>query len=77
MEPVDTAEKILRGGEFIVSETDPSSVFIQEDFTEEQNMVLAMVDDFVQKRVLPVADQIEKLDIELTKKLMKEAGDLG
>lgn len=77
MEPVDTAEKILRGGEFIVSETDPSSVFIKEDFTEEQNMVLAMVDDFVQKRVLPVADQIEKLDIELTKKLMKEAGDLG
>lgn len=75
METID--KTILQGGEFLISETDPQNVFIVEDFNEEQNMVLAMVKEFVEKKVLPVADQIESLDLELTKKLLKEAGDLG
>jgi hypothetical protein len=74
---LDTEHKLLKGGEFLITETDPSNVFIIEDFTEEQNMVLAMVKEFVEKKVLPVSDQIESLDLELTKKLLKEAGDLG
>ncbi len=74
---LDTEQKLLKGGEFLITETDPSNVFIIEDFTEEQNMVLAMVKEFVEKKVLPVSDQIESLDLELTKKLLKEAGDLG
>ncbi|WMX14174.1 MULTISPECIES: acyl-CoA dehydrogenase family protein [unclassified Aureispira] len=74
---MDTEQKLLKGGEFLITETDPSSVFIVEDLTEEQNMVLGMANEFVNKKVLPVADQIEKLDLELTKKLLKEAGDLG
>jgi hypothetical protein len=67
----------LKGGEFLIAETEPSSVFISEDFTEEQNMVLNMVKEFVEKRVMPVADQIESLDLELTKSLLKEAGEQG
>lgn len=74
---MDTEKKLLKGGEFLITETDPSAVFIVEDFTEEQNMVLGMVKEFVDKKVFPVVDQIEKLDLELTKKLLKEAGDLG
>ncbi len=68
---------MLKGGEFLVKETSPENVFIVEDFNEEQRMVLNMVDEFVTNKVLPVSDKIEKLDIELTKKLLKEAGDLG
>lgn len=74
---VDTEKKLLKGGEFLITETDPSTVFIVEDLTEEQNMVLGMAKEFVDKKVLPVANQIEKLDLELTTKLLKEAGDLG
>ena len=74
---LDTDQKLLKGGEFLIAETEPSNVFIIEDFTEEQNMVLAMVKEFVEKKVLPVSAQIESLDIELTKKLLKEAGELG
>jgi hypothetical protein len=40
-------------------------------------MVLDMVREFAEKRVLPLAPKIEKLDLDLTKQLMKEAGDLG
>lgn len=74
---MDTEQKLLKGGEFLITETDPSAVFIVEDLTEEQNMVLGMANEFVNKKVLPVSAQIEKLDLELTKKLLKEAGDLG
>ena len=74
---MDTDQKILKGGEFLIAESDPSTVFIAEDFTDEQNMVLNMVKEFVEKRIIPVSDQIESLDLDLTKKLLKEAGDLG
>ena len=74
---MDTEQKILKGGEFLIAESDPSTVFIAEDFTDEQNMVLNMVKEFVEKRIIPVSDQIESLDLDLTKKLLKEAGDLG
>jgi alkylation response protein AidB-like acyl-CoA dehydrogenase len=69
--------KVLKGGEFLVAETEPKDVFIIGEFTEEQLMVAKTVEDFIQTRVLPNSKQLEKLDIELTKKLLKEAGDLG
>ena len=47
---LDTDQKLLKGGEFLIAETEPSNVFIIEDFTEEQNMVLAMVKEFVEKK---------------------------
>lgn len=73
----DMDQQLLKGGAFLVQETDPSNVFIVEDLTEEQRMVLSMANEFAEKEVMPVSDQIESLDIELTKKLLKKAGDLG
>ncbi|MGH1338122.1 MAG: acyl-CoA dehydrogenase family protein [Aureispira sp.] len=73
----DMDQQLLKGGAFLVKETEPSNVFIVEDLTEEQRMVLAMAKEFVDKEVLPVSEQIESLDIELTTKLLKKAGDLG
>ncbi len=70
-------KKVLKGGEFLVNEVDPQHMFIMDDMSEEQQMVLNMVNDFIEKEVLPHAAQIEKLDIELTKKLLRKAGELG
>lgn len=70
-------DNMIKGGEFLVKETNPENVFIVEDFNDEQRMVLNMVDEFVNTKVLPVSAQIEKLDIELTTRLLKEAGELG
>lgn len=74
---IDIEQKLIKGGEFLVEETDPTNVFIVEDMTEEQCMILGMAKEFVEKKVMPVSDQIESLDLELTKKMLKEAGDLG
>lgn len=70
-------KQLLKGGAFLVHETAPENVFIVEDLNDEQRMVLGMAKDFLNTRVLPVMDQLESLDIELTKKLLKEAGELG
>ena len=40
-------------------------------------MVLGTLREFIEKRFLPVAPQIEAFDLDLTKQLLKEAGDLG
>jgi len=68
---------VLNGGEFLVNEADPQYMFIMDDMTEEQNMVLNMVREYIDKEVLPHSAQIEKLDTELTKQLLRKAGELG
>ena len=36
-------QQALKGGEWLIKETDPSSVFIPEEFTEEQKMIREMI----------------------------------
>ncbi len=68
---------ILRGGEFLVKESKPEDIFTPEEFSEDQNMVIGMVKDFLKTRVLPNIEQLESLDIKLTEQLLFEMGELG
>jgi alkylation response protein AidB-like acyl-CoA dehydrogenase len=72
-----THEQVLNGGGFIVAETAAANVFSPEDYTEEQLMVINMVTDFINNRVMPNTAKLESLDIDLTKQLIEEAGELG
>ncbi len=74
---VATESKSLKGGEFLVAESEPKDVFIIGEFSEEQMMVIKMAEEFINQRVLPNSKRIEKLDIELTKQLLREAGEQG
>lgn len=74
---VETAKQTLKGGEFLVSDANYQDMFTIHDFTEEQRMVIQMVKEFLNKRVVPNSSKIEKLDIELTKQLLREAGEQG
>lgn len=73
----NTTDKVLLGGEFLVAETDAAQVFTPEDFTEEQLMVVNSVEEFINTRIVPQSAAIEAMDIELTKSLLAEAGELG
>ena len=75
--PITSNTHLIKGGEFLIKDLSASDMFTPEDFTEDQQMIINMVKDFIQKRVIPNFDKLEKLDIELTKKLLKEMGDLG
>ena len=42
---------VLKGGEFLIKETDCNDVFIPEEFNEEQTMIAQMCKDFIDQEV--------------------------
>lgn len=72
-----TNKKVLKGGEFLIRETEAKDIFIPEEFDEEQRMMAQTCREFTDTQVNPNMDQLEKHDRELLRKLMREAGELG
>ena len=70
-------KKALKGGEFLIRETEAQDIFIPEEFNEEQRMMAQSCKEFTETQVNPNIDQLEKHDRELLKKLLKDAGELG
>ena len=70
-------KKALKGGEFLIRETEAQDIFIPEEFNEEQRMMAQTCKEFTETQVNPNMDQLEKHDRELLKKLLKDAGELG
>lgn len=71
------SKTFLRGGEFVVRESTWQSVFIPEDFSEEQNMMAQATTDFVEKEAVPQRERFEQKDYAWTAELMKKAGEQG
>jgi len=66
------------GGEFLLSEASPQSVFTPEDFSENQRMFATTVQDFVERIIMPIHEELEyEGKTELGKGLLKEAGQMG
>jgi len=70
-------KKVLRSGEFLVSEVEAKDVFIPEEFNEEQLMISQTCKDFLETEVYPNLEQVEKSDRELMKSMLKKSGELG
>jgi len=72
-------EKItLKGGEFLIKDEPANSVFIPEEFSEEQIMFSDMANDFLKSRVWPNVVKLDKHEEPgLMVKLLEEAGELG
>jgi alkylation response protein AidB-like acyl-CoA dehydrogenase len=67
----------MKGGEFIVKETDKNNVAIPEEITEEQKQMAETAESFVVNEILPDIDEIDKHNLDLLKKHLKEASELG
>jgi alkylation response protein AidB-like acyl-CoA dehydrogenase len=68
----------LRGGEFVIRETEAKEIFIPEEFTEEQKMIEQQCKDFLDKEVYPRLDEIDSMkDSKLMPSLLDKAGELG
>jgi alkylation response protein AidB-like acyl-CoA dehydrogenase len=68
----------IKGGEFLIQETEASQIFIPEEFTEEQHMIAATCRDFLRTEVHPRLDEIDAAKSpELMASLMDKAGELG
>jgi alkylation response protein AidB-like acyl-CoA dehydrogenase len=68
---------VLMGGEFLIKETDPQSVFIPEEFSEEQKMMISAARDFLNKEIVPNVEAIDKQEEGLTVRLLDKAGEVG
>jgi len=69
--------KLLKSGEFLVSEIDSKDIFIPEEFNEEQRMIAQTCSDFLEAEVYPNLEKVEKSDRELMKTMLKKSGELG
>lgn len=67
----------IKGGEFIIRSTQPSEIFIPEEWNEEQQMIAQMCDDFIAQEIQPNLDRIDKMEEGLMPSLMEKAGELG
>ncbi|NRB82548.1 MAG: acyl-CoA dehydrogenase family protein [Winogradskyella sp.] len=75
---METVEKeILRGGQFLVKNTNCEDIFTPEDFSEEQKMMLDTVKEFVDREIWPNKERFEKKDYAFTEEIMRKAGELG
>jgi alkylation response protein AidB-like acyl-CoA dehydrogenase len=73
-----TAQKqAIKGGEFIIRNSDYQEIFIPEEFSEEQRMMAAATQDFIDKEIEPIRDRIDKLEEGLMPSLVEKAGELG
>ncbi|UOQ73805.1 acyl-CoA dehydrogenase family protein [Hymenobacter cellulosilyticus] len=74
---MEVSQKLVKGGEFIIKETDAQDVFTPADFSEEQNMMHQTALDFVEKEVQPLLERLDNHEEGLMRGLMEKAGQLG
>ncbi|MEI6407774.1 MAG: acyl-CoA dehydrogenase family protein [Bacteroidota bacterium] len=67
----------LKGGEFLIRESEATSVFIPEEWNEEQRMIAQSAQDFLDAEVHPNLDRIDKMEPGLMHSLLTKAGELG
>lgn len=71
------SEKPIKGGEFLIRDTQSSEIFIPENWTEEHRMISDMCDDFIRTEIEPNLDRIDSMEDGLMSSLMEKAGELG
>jgi len=72
-----TSTSPLKGGEWLIKESNPFETYIPEEFNEEQQMVKDMCLQFLNAEVIPVIDRIDKMEEGLMPSLMEKAGEQG
>jgi len=74
---METAQ-LVKGGEFLIKDTQAKDVFIPEDWSEEQKMIAQTCKDFLKQEVLNRLDEIDsQKDPKLMPSLLDKAAQLG
>ncbi len=67
----------IKGGEFLIRETEAAEIFIPEEFGEEQKMMAEACQDFIDTEIVPHIDRMDSLEEGFMSSLMDKAGELG
>jgi hypothetical protein len=72
-----TMNTALKGGEWLIKNSEASETFTPEDYSEEQLMILEMCQQFIASEIHPIVERIDKMERGLMPSLMEKAGQLG
>lgn len=67
----------IPGGAFLLEERQPSEVFTPEDFNEQHLLIGQTTEEFAVNEILPNVERIEHKEFQVTRDLLKKAGELG
>jgi butyryl-CoA dehydrogenase len=67
----------IAGGSFLLEERQTSEVFTPEDFTEQHTLIGQTTEEFAVNEILPNVERIEHKEFQVTRDLLKKAGELG
>jgi butyryl-CoA dehydrogenase len=67
----------IAGGSFLLEERQTSEVFTPEDFTEQHTLIGQTTEEFAINEILPNVERIEHKEFQVTRDLLKKAGELG
>ncbi|MCA1815567.1 MAG: acyl-CoA dehydrogenase family protein [Acidobacteria bacterium] len=77
MSAVADEKKIVAGGGFLIEERAPAEIFTPEDFTEEHRMIGETTREFMDKEVRPREPELEQHRWDISRELLRHAGELG
>ncbi len=67
----------IKGGEWLLKESEPLQTFTPEDFTEEQAMIEDMCNQFLATEVLPIVDRLDNQEKGLMQATLDKAAEQG
>lgn len=67
----------IKGGEFLIRETEAKDIFIPEEWNEEQKMIAQTCRDFLEQEVFPNLERIDHQEEGLMVELLNKAAELG
>ena len=71
------SKTLTPGGAFLITAATPADCFFPEDFTDEHKQIAQTTAEFAVNEILPQSDAIEAKDFSVTRRLIKEAAELG
>jgi alkylation response protein AidB-like acyl-CoA dehydrogenase len=67
----------LKGGEFVVKNSNANETFTPENFSEEQQLIVQTCNQFLETEIFPNLDKIDKQENNIMVDLLNKCGDLG
>lgn len=74
---MSTTLETMRGGGFLVAPIGSQPQFIPEELSEDAKAIGQAAREFVEGEILPNDAAIDQLDLELSRRLLRKAGELG
>jgi len=71
------AEKLLKGGEYLIAESACTDVFTPEDFSDEQKQMGETTEQFIANEIAPHIEEIDKQNFDIVVNGMRKCGELG